>query len=201
MIATRKTDLRNNFIIKNKNVFVLFFVMLFAVCFGVLIAKYDSDFDFFYEVSQILDNYLAFIKINSKPEIFIGLLLSSFVCYAVVSLLSTSVIGAPLIYAVVFFKIAGLSAMLYVLYTEYGLKGLEFSVLVLLPGKYLMLLSLFLLADSSTQICNSIIKDTQLNSEKIKKYAMILLVTAVIMLLSVIIDYLAQTAFCELFTF
>ncbi len=201
LIATRKIDIKNSFLFKYKSILILFFIMISAVFFGLIMQNSESGNGIFYRIIDVFGDYIISVKNYNKPEIFSGLLLSSFVCYAVIALFSTSIIGAPLIYAVIFFKIAGLSTVLFAIYSEFGLSGIEYSLLVLLPGKYFMILSLLILADSSSQLCNVIVKDIQSKPEKIKNYIMILVFSAVILLISVIIDYFTLTTFAGLFDF
>ncbi len=201
LFTTRKIDLRNSYIIKNKNVFILFLVMMSAVIFGFIMHKYSIGEDVFADVIDICGNYMASAKNNSKPEIFWRLLLSAFACYAAIMLLSSSIIGEPLIYTVIFFKITGLSTILFALYSEFGLSGIEYSALVILPGKYFMILSLIILADYSSQLCKLIVKDIQNKAEQLKKFIIILILTAAIMLISVAIDFFTLTTFAGLFDF
>ena len=199
LITIRNRDIKNSYAFKNKNIFLIFIIMMSAVFFVYLTYKSKLFEGIFSGNIELLNVYLNFIKNNSKPEVFTGLLLSAFVCYLSVALFSTSIIGAPLIYITVFFKVTGLGTLLFSLYSEYGLSGIEYSVLVLLPGKYLMLLSLLLLSDSSSRLCTSIAGDIKGKSEEIKKYIIILVFTALLMLISVIIDYFAVTVFAGLF--
>lgn len=175
--------------------------MLSAVISGMIFYKFNGADSICLRINEIFNEYMLFVKNNSKPDVFSGLLLSAFVFYIALTLLSTSIIGKPLIYLAVFFKISGLSTLLFTLYSQIGLKGIEYSLLIMLPGKYLMILSLFILADSSSQLCNIIMDNIQGRSDKIKKHIIILIITAIIMIISVVFDYFTLIAFAGLFNF
>lgn len=198
-IVSKKINLNNTFLFRQKNILLLFFVMIVAVIFGALINKTTVADDLYNKVIVLLSDFFYSVNNNSKPEIYSGLLLSSLACFIIIMLLSTSVIGAPLIYTVIFFKLAGLSNVLFILYSEYGLNGLEFAVLVLLPGKYFMILALLILADSSTHISNVHLKEVQKKPGIIKKYFVILALVLLLLMLSVTVDFFALSTVTGLF--
>lgn len=201
LIATKSFDLKSSYFYKNKNIFILFIIMISAVISALMLYESNDGISIYNRIADIFVEYIQFTKNISKPDIFSSLLISAFVSYIAVVLVSTSIIGRPFVYFVVFFKIIGLSAVLFTLYSEFGLNGMEYSLLVMLPGKYLMILSMLILADSSSRICKILMIDVQSKSDKIKKYIIILIITALIMLISAVIDYFTLIAFAELFDF
>lgn len=200
VIAPKRIRLKNTELLQNKSTIITFLLLVVAVVAGVLF------YSLFNELlnENLCASFTAFSELvaeKSKPEIFSGLLLSIFIYLLLVFLFSTSVIGAPFIYILSFLKLMGLGAVVAYIYSAFGLKGIEYCLLVLLPGKFFLILAIMILTDSAVHLSRSIrLKD----SDNVIEYKIIFarfILVFIIATLSVLIDYATCIFFSSLFDF
>lgn len=200
VITPKKLNIKENTLSKNKITVTTFLIMILGIIFGAVFYNFAH--------SELKNNLeIAFRSFNddfinkSKPEILSGLLLTALVYIVLVFLFSTSVIGAPFIYSLTFFKLLGLGTLVSYIYSSYGLKGVEYCILILLPGKFFMILGSLILTDSSVYFSRSIRKISDNNKAELKKQFAIFIIVLIIFTVSVAVDYFTLIFFSDLFSF
>ena len=157
-------------------------------------------------VDSLCDYFLAFTSDftnKNKPEIISGLILSNIPYFIMMLILGTSVIGVPGIAVLTFAKSMGIGLLVTYIYDSFALKGIEYCLLVLLPGKILLVFAMILLTQScyvtSGNIRTSLYdKET---AEPLHKFAVRSLVILLLFLASSVVDYFTLTGFSSLFKF
>lgn len=179
---------------------VTFFIMLSAMISGSVF-YFMSDIGLKDKIGEVFVHFNEQYMAKSKPEIFLGLLMWALLYLITMLLCSTSVIGTPFVYLINFIRISALSILISHMYWSYGLRGFEYSLLVLLPGKLFLLLSYLIITD----VCIDITKNIRSVSEKyrsdVKNIFMRVIIGIIMTLLQIITDYSVLTLFSGLFEF
>ncbi len=185
---------------KYKSTIITFLIMLIAVISGPIF-YFFAQYGLKEKFSVV---FLSFSGLNietSKPDIFTGLLVWTFIYLIIMLLCSTSVIGAPLVYLITFLRITSLSTLISYIYSEFGLKGIEYCLIVLLPGKFFLLLSYLIMTDACIEISRNI-KAKSIKGQPDSGNISVKIVTAMVFsLLQIVTDYFAIILFSGLFDF
>lgn len=158
-------------------------------------------------VNDICDYFLSFatdFTNKNKPEILSGIIIS-YVPYIIAMLiLGTSIIGAVGTIALSTVKSMGIGLLFTYIYDAFSLKGIEYCLLVLLPGKFILIFAMILLTQSCC-LNSLIIRKSLSNSENravpLQKYFLRSLVITFLFILSSLTDFLMLTGFSALFDF
>ncbi len=184
----------------NKNLLIITAILSVAALSGVLlyiIAKSQIDV----HLSESFNFYTqSFIK-KSKPEMFSGLLLEGLPYFFLMLLFSTSVIGDVFIYTLSFIKVLGLSTCITYIYSVYELKGIEYCLLVLLPGKFFLILGILLLINCCSSIIKTVTKRSKEFNFEPKNIAVKTVAVLIILLISSTVELLTTSMFSDLFAF
>lgn len=141
---------------------------------------------------------------KSKPEIFSGLLIPDLIYVIVMVILGTCVFGTHSVACISLINSMGLGMLITYIYDNFALKGIEYCLIVLLPGKFLLVLAMILLTQNSV-ITSRLIKDSAYGRGDrvvdLRKYIIRILVITVIIILSTLVDFLTVISFSSLFDF
>ncbi len=154
------------------------------------------------KINDVFMEHLDYVENTLKSDILYGLIFNCVIYVILLLMFSTSVIGTPYIYAITFIKILGIAVTASHLYFNYGIKGIEYSIIVFMPGKIFLIMATLILIDYSTYISNRIrAKENTFDSLDVKKLSVWLIVLLLIMALSVAVDFFTTSFFSDLFNF
>lgn len=187
----------------NKITAANFSVILGGIVSGALVYLTGKE----YIIGEICDYFLNFttdFSYRSKIEVLSGLLLTHIPYVIICVTLGVCIIGTYLIYFFSFIKAAGISIILAHIYCTYKLKGVEYALLVFLPGKFMMIfamLSLMYISVNCSIKLNKKIKGD--NTEKLyfSGYYGRSAVTFMLFVVSSLIDFICVSCFSPLFDF
>lgn len=188
---------------ENKSAVISSLIIISGIITGVLIYVVNNE-----NLSNDLMEY--FLKFNTdfshknKPEIFSGLLLPDLIYLTSMSILGTCAFGAPIVILISIINSMGLGTLTAYIYDSFALEGIEYCLIVLLPGKFLLILAMILLTQNCT-VTSKHIKNSIFNKDNrvvdFRKYTARIIVIAIILLLSTLVDYITLTSFISLFNF
>ncbi len=189
----------------NKSPYLLlaFCSLLFGLIAGVAVYYFCDEL-----ISDTLPKYfLSFsteFNYKSKPEILSGLAVYNLIYFFALLVLSTSALGAPIILFISFIKSAGLTLVVSHIYAVYALKGIEYCLLVFLPGKAVLLFAMLLYTQlcckTSTKIA-SVIRGNYSDDKNIKPYIARVIIVILLFMFSTLMDFLTIISFSSLFAF
>lgn len=149
-------------------------------------------------------NFTTDFSAKSNIEIISGLIISHLPFVILSVILGTNAFGTPFIFIMSFIKTLGLGLISSYIYTSYGLKGIEYSVMVFFPGKFVLFFSMLMLmhicTDSSLKIKRSLAGENQIRYS-LGEYLAKVSVCVLCFLISAIVDFLAIICFSSLFSF
>ena len=160
------------------------------------------------EITEALLDYLIGFTTDfsnkNKPEIFSGLVLQNLIYYIMMLFFGTSVIGTPAVFMISFIKTVGLSFLTTYIYDVFVLKGIEYCLLVIFPGKFFLIFAMVLLTQNC--YCTSIdimkcINGKDSRGVNFKKFTIRSLLILIILVVSATIDFLMIISFSSLFDF
>ncbi len=198
-----KDIIKRSDIARNKLNFTVFIVIALALLSGTVLFVL-SDKSLTEEISNSFFGFYSDFSSKSKAEIFTGIL-SAHIPYVILMIIfGKSSVGYTVIPVLSFTKIIGIGFLNTYLYSAFGLKGVEYSLLVFIPGKFLMLFSVIFLM----QCC----MENSLNMKNIVKgesrtenisgfYGARITVAVIILTLSSLIDCILTVSFSSLFSF
>lgn len=191
---------------QNKLVSLFIFFLLIGMIFGALSAKNASD-----SVIESLDFLFAsnFKNRDSQPMLttFIVSLNSLFIFVFLIFLLGLCMFGIVVIPASLFFRGFGLGITAGFLYSMYGVKGILFHLIVILPGVFLSSIAIVIEAKEATIFCSRLISKTLPKSSPEKlwpHFRSYLTKTGYIFIIITIcaaIDMIFNSIFAHLFSF
>ncbi len=180
-----------------------FAVIFISISFGVIIYILSDSTS----IDLLVDHFVRFAentKRSSKIDLLINLLSNNIPYIFLMLVLGTSIIGSPLILIISLVKCMGISFLNSMIITHFGLKGVEYILLVQLPGKFIYLFSVLLImnvcTESSLKIKQASLGD-QKESLQLKKYFIKILTVAAFFVLSSLIDFIGISVFSSLFNF
>lgn len=158
--------------------------------------------DFTNNLFDYLISFATDFSNKNKPEIYSGLVLQNLIYYILMLIFGTSVIGTPAVFLISFIKTIGLSFLTTYLYDTFALKGIEYCLLIIFPGKFFLIFAMVLLTQNcyctSTDIMKSMkIKDSR--GVNFKKFTARSLLILLILIASSIIDFIMIISFSSLF--
>ncbi len=196
-----------NIIVFNKLIILLTILSLLGICLGSLLINKSTPLILDY--AQTSFNELFFKKINDIN--FFKSMLSSFVLSLIYLILiflgGTSFSGILFCPSVFFLKSASLGIITGYVYSSYGLKGIAFNALVLIPCNLILFLGLLLATKESVVFSYNLASVAMPNGytvsmfSKFKKYCKSFLIILFIVLLSSLIDALCSSVFIKFFNF
>ncbi len=160
--------------------------------------------DFTNNLFDYLISFATDFSNKNKPEILSGLVLQNLIYYIAMLIFGTSVIGTPAVLFISFIKAVGLSFLTTYIYGVFALKGIEYCLLVVFPGKFFLLFAMVLLTQNCYCTSTEIIKSLRGNDSRgvnFKKFLVRSLLILLILLIASTIDFLMIISFSSLFDF
>ena len=188
--------------IKDKGLLAAFISSLTGIISGTLIYTF-----FLINENPIFDVFHSFytdFKDKTDIEAFSGIVVVILLYFFVLFISGSSFMGKYLCVSATFFKAVGIGALISFLYSEYGLKGLEYVLLVFFPGKCILLFAAILMTKNSFDMSNTVKNGM---SEKgsiasfVKMYYVKSLLSLIIFIVSATADFLLIKIFSDLFDF
>lgn len=156
---------------------------------------------------DLIDYFISFslnFANKNKPEIISGLIMQNLVYFIAMLILGTSFIGTPAVYAISAIKSAGLGLLATYIYDSFALKGIEYCLLVLFPGKFILIFAMILLTQNcghtSSEVLTSI-KHMESRGVDFRKFTARSLLILIILFLSSVVDFFTLISFSQLFDF
>lgn len=182
---------------RGKLILLTIYLSAFVIL-GVAVAISNKD-ELYQSLNISLSEYFSFIKAESRADIFIGLLSHNLLFVFIILFFSFNVFGNVFVYILSGLKIAGMSTVVTYLYSEYQLKGIEYSLFVFMPGKLIFILSIIMLILQSTSLINTIVLKKNDRRISLKGKITELVFIFILITLSTAIDTLTASMFSELF--
>ena len=202
VIRNPSRDLFNT-INKNKSSVQSTAIIVLGIIFGVLLYVFNSE-SLTEDLFEYFISFTTDFSHKSKPEIFSGLLLPDLIYLIIMMILGTCVFGTPAVICFSLVNSMGLGMLMTYINDNFALKGIEYCVMIFLPGKFLLVLAMILLTQNSVVTSISIRESACSKSDRVvdfKKYTLRGIVVLAIILLSSLIDFLTITSFSSLFKF
>jgi uncharacterized membrane protein SpoIIM required for sporulation len=187
----------------NKTASISFAVIILGIITGTIIFWLSEDV-VFKELYDYFISYTTDFSDKNKPEIISGLILSNIPYYIFMLILGTSVVGIPGAICLTFVRSMGMGFIVTYIYDKFALKGIEFSLLVFLPGKFIMILAMILLTQSCLITSQTIRKSLVKHEDRVVPFHKFILRSLIIILLFMsasIMDFLTLNCFSTLFDF
>lgn len=192
-------SLRKSILIKDKDLLISFIFLAFGLVSGVIIFHLSRE-SISAEVRTMFLNFNnTFVKLPHS-EIFAGIMSEGLLYFIVMYILGGSIFGKYLCPVLSAVKIAGISIVTSFLYASFGLKGFEYALLVVFPGKVIFLFAVLIM----TKICIAYSRgvlccDKSDFSFSLKSYCIKSSAVFVIFIFSWIVDFLCIIIFSDLF--
>ncbi|MBQ3136088.1 MAG: stage II sporulation protein M [Clostridia bacterium] len=201
-VITSEANKRNTFF-KDKIQLISFAVIAVSLIIGSAFYLLSEEY-FNAEIKKLFSESLSFMTTGSAFEIFSGIMVLHAVYFIIMTVFGTSSLGYVFILLMTFFKTLSIGLINAFLYSNYGLKGIEYCCLVFFPGKYLILLVMLML----TYFCikNSMhVKECmrgEYNKErKDNTYPIRLFVIGILLSVSIAVECFLVRNFSQLFSF
>lgn len=156
------------------------------------------------EAADLFVSFFTDFSDKSRLEIFSGLALEGIIYFLALFIAGSNIFGKELTLLLTALKASGITAIISVLYSNYGLKGLEYTLLVFLPGKTVLFFTMLFM----TKFCYEFSADLRREKACLKEtkavtgvFAVKSIIALLIMLLSWLTDFLCITVFSGLFSF
>ena len=141
---------------------------------------------------------------KADAELFSGIAVSVLIYFLMLFISGSSFFGRPMCVVVTFFKFAGIGALISYLYITYGLKGLEYVLLVFFPGKLILIFTSVLMTRSSFEMSGIVKNEANekgSTTSSAKLYYLKSLIYLLLFIISAAIDFLTIKIFSSLFDF
>ena len=134
-------------------------VIVFGILVGVIIfiaaPEYTKD-----SLTRLFLTFTTDFVNKNKPEILSGIVLAHIPYFIAMLIFATSVVGTPAVIFLTAAKSMSLGLIVTYIYSEFSLKGIEYCLLILLPGKFILIFVMILL----TQNCYITSKDIKIKT-------------------------------------
>ncbi len=156
---------------------------------------------------EILSLFVSFntqLADKSKIEIFSGIALSGLLYFGLMFLFGGNIFGKELLLFVTAIKASGITAVITFLYSQYALKGLEYCLLVFMPGKIILIFAMLFLTKSCYDFSKKLRKgfaQAEENKTAVRLFSLKAVISLFILMLSWTADFLCILVFSGLFDF
>ncbi|MCM1363616.1 MAG: stage II sporulation protein M [Faecalibacterium sp.] len=189
--------------IKNKILLLSVFDIALGIAVGSMLfisnTKYISG-----ELMEFFINFETDFSGKNFAEIFFGFLAANIIYVALTVIFGASSIGELPIALMTLVKSIGIGSLTAYLFSEYGLHGFEYFLLVFFPGKVVLLFAMVMLIQNATLSSHQIrqvIKGISTDYMDIKLYLIRTACILLIFALSCLVDSVAIKLFSPLFSF
>lgn len=184
-----------------KNLLISFITIIIGIICGTIIYIINSDF-----ISNRLVKYFVsfYTEFSGKKfyEIFCGIILSFLSYYILLVIFGTSVLGFVPTIATAFFKAFGMGCLATYIISAYELHGFEYFLLIIFPGKILIIFSLLLLTEmciDSSQRIKELSEKGSAERFSLNLYLKKSLLILIMMILSALTETICIKLFSSLF--
>ena len=157
----------------------------------------NSLFDYFVNFSTDFSN-------KNKPEILSGIILSHISYFVMMLIFGTSVVGTHAVIILTCVKSMGIGVLTTYIYSAFSLKGIEYCLLVLFPGKSILIFAMILLTQSCYVASNNIRESIKIREGRVvsfDKFVLRALFIFFLIMISSVIDFITIISFSSLFDF
>ena len=166
-----------------------------SICTGLISGAVITEFFNNQVKEDALAVFLSFfteITDKSKAEIFSGIATEGLIYFLALFICGSNVFGKELSLFFTAVKSAGISSIITALYSQYGLRGFEYCLLVFMPGKSFFLFSMLYMTKCSYVFSKSLRSGLNGNTLKSEKniFAVKSAVALTLMLISWTADFL-----------
>lgn len=206
-VTTQKSDLykakyKKPISLSDKLLLAAGSVMLLGIITGVILFRTNSSY-MSNELCQYFISFSTDFSGKSYLEILSGFLSVNIIYYGIVVIMGTSALGDAPIIIMTFLQSTGLGALTSYLFTTYGIRGFEYFLLVLFPGKIILLIASLLAAVNGLKSVIHIrncLKHTLREEYHFKLYLIRSLLVLAIMAVSCLVDSVTIKLFASLFS-
>lgn len=195
------SEKKNDILTKKSYVFIaLIFTFIVGLVYGSLLAKSQS-IQLVEQLSIITKEYASAHLKQTLATTFLNSLCSSSVFIFIPYLLGYSAIGQAASIALPLFKGLGLGLTLGHLYISYGVRGMGYSALVILPQSVIALFAIIIACRESVKLSNLFFcsflpkKNKSVSLNTIKLYNIKFVILFVIILVSSVVDSISVLLF------
>lgn len=196
-------SLSKNALLNDRGLLFSFLSILTGLIFGSVLTVFPDN-GIKDEILSLFVSFNTEITDKSKIEIFSGIILSGLVYFGIMFFLGGNVFGKELSLIVTAIKASGITAVIAFLYSHYALKGLEYCLLVFLPGKIIFIFAMLFITkscfDFSKKLRHGASESADIKAVT-KLYSLKAVFSLLIFMLSWIIDFLTLIIFTGLFDF
>ncbi len=192
-------------IVKKNYIFVALIVLfIIGMVYGTLLVKSKS-YNIIEMLSIITSEYVSVNATQAIISTFINSFLSVFIFILVPYLLGYSAIGQLATMLIPLFKGLGLGSAMAQLYTSYGLKGIGYSALIIIPQTVISLFAIIIACRESIKLSNLFLltfaskQGRDINLSTIKLYNIKFLILCLIALVSSLVSAVSILLFSGLF--
>ena len=174
-----------------------------GIIFGAIICILSKD-NLNSSLVEYFINFSTDFSNKNKPEILSGIILSHIPYFIMMIIFGTSVVGTPAVILLTNIKSMGIGLLTTYIYSSFSLKGIEYCLLVMFPGKFILIFAMILLTQSCFVTSNDIIqrlKNKEGRVVSLEKFAVRSILIFGLIILSALIDFLANISFSSLFNF
>lgn len=199
----QRTSIKN---LANKNIIFicLLFLFILGMFYGTLLIKSDND-SVWSQLEIITNEYRAIQIRQSLITTFINSFLSSLIFLIIPYLFGYSSIGQIGTFFISFFYGLGLGCALGYLYMNYGVKGILYSAVIVIPHSVITLFALLIGCRESIKLSNLIFlsffsgNDRAVNLTTIKLYNVKFFILCLMIVIASVINVLTVMLFSKLF--
>ena len=174
-----------------------------GIIFGAIICILSKD-NLNLSLIEYFINFSTDFSNKNKPEILSGIILSHIPYFIMMIIFGTSVVGTPAVILLTNIKSMGIGLLTTYIYSSFSLKGIEYCLLVMFPGKFVLIFAMILLTQSCFVTSNDV-RHCLTNKEgrvvSLEKFAIRSILIFGLIILSALIDFLAIISFSSLFNF
>lgn len=123
----------------NKEIIITVSLVIIAIITGTVVSYLSDTGD---EINKLLLTHISACKNSSLIKIFSAIAAENIMFLVVCFVSGSSFYGKMPIYILCFFKVTGISAVSGTLIKAYLLKGLEYCLLIFMPGKILLIFAI-----------------------------------------------------------
>lgn len=199
----QRTSIKN---LANKNIIFicLLFLFILGMFYGTLLIKSDND-SVWSQLEIITNEYRAIQMKQSLITTFINSFLSSLIFLIIPYIFGYSSIGQIGTFFIPFFYGLGLGCALGYLYMNYGVKGILYSAVIVIPHSVITLFALLIGCRESTKLSSLIFlgffssNAKSVNSTTIKLYNIKFFILCLMIVIASVINVLTVMLFSKLF--
>ncbi|MGN1444451.1 MAG: stage II sporulation protein M [Acutalibacteraceae bacterium] len=175
---------------------------MLGIIIGVFLFRTNSS----YMSSELCKYFIAFstdFSGKSYVEILSGFLSVNIIYFTIVIVMGTSALGDIPILIMTFIQSMGIGALTSYLFTTYGIRGFEYFLLVLFPGKIILIVASLLSAQNSLKSVLQIrasLKHALHEEYNLKLYLIRSLLVLAVMSVSCLVDSITIKLFASLFS-